>query len=422
MALTITSANMSLPIPIQGVDTGPDYALNINTCLQVLDAHDHSNGKGVLITPAGLDLNTDLTLNNNSLTAVKAVTFLSQTSFSTNKSFYVIGNEVYYRDGAGNEVQITNSGSVNAGAGSITGLPSGTASVVFDSIGKTYTFESATDVAANLDGASVYLRNQSPNSTFAVQLSAPASLSSNYQLTLPAIPASKKIMTMTSGGAMAVDYDVDNSTIEVSANTIQVKASGIGTTQIANSAVTTAKVANLSITGGVSGKIAQETIDGGFNIQANTITANQIANDTILNAQISSSAAISRSKLAGVANSTRSAVSGSASSGTATVFSSVTFTASRASAPILVSLCTTDTGAALFTSNGSGSNVSINIGGSFSARIPLVQDAGGNYSMSPTTSVIGYTDGSAQAAISVTFATNSHNVTWPVLALTVAEF
>src|SRR6266403_2288664 len=115
------SPNMNLPMPIPGVDPGPDYANNQNSAFTIIDGHTHSAGSGVQITPSGLNINSNLAINSNNLTLVNTVNFKANVSSLAGTSpnlgcVYVGGNELYYNDEAGNVVAITNNGSVNAGA------------------------------------------------------------------------------------------------------------------------------------------------------------------------------------------------------------------------------------------------------------------------------------------------------------------
>ena len=80
MADVILSPNMNLPVPVVGQDPGPDWANNINASLGILDQHDHSNGEGVPVTPAGLNINTDLPINGNNLTLVNSVRFVDRST------------------------------------------------------------------------------------------------------------------------------------------------------------------------------------------------------------------------------------------------------------------------------------------------------------------------------------------------------
>lgn len=216
---------MSLQVPIVGEEPGPLYATDVNNSLNIIDSHNHSAGSGVLITPSGININSDLSINGNNVTLIYTTRFQSQASPIPNSSpnigcVYVAGNELYYNDfSGGHQVQITNNGSVNAGAGSITGLPSGTASVSFSAA--TYVFQSSTNVAANVDVASVILRNTTAGSN-GLTLSPPNALGANYTLTLPSLPGVTDVMTLAPSGNMGtITYDqVGENMTSVGANAI----------------------------------------------------------------------------------------------------------------------------------------------------------------------------------------------------------
>lgn len=237
MSSTI-SPNMGLIVPGVGSEPGPAWANEINASLGTIDQHNHSPGQGVKITPLGLDINADLSILNNNIILVKTINFSSQVSSFPGVApnlgaVYVAGNELYYNDEVGNVVQITNLGSVNAGAGSITGLPSGTASVSYSAGNETYVFQSATSTPANIDAGSVILREVVANAN-GITLSSPSGLVADYQVFFPAaLPPSIKFLTLDNAGTIADVYDVDNSTIEVSSNLIQVKNAGITAAKLA---------------------------------------------------------------------------------------------------------------------------------------------------------------------------------------------
>ncbi len=237
MSIFNLSANMSLPIPVQGLDPGPDYALNINNCLTLLDGHDHSAGKGVAITPAGLNINADLPLNNNNLTLVKTARFTPQVSLPATSPnlacLFVIGADLYYNDAAGNQVRITQGGAVTGASGTITGLPSGTAGASYNSLGGEFIFQSASNIAADLDGGSILIREKVAGAN-RVKISSPAALAANYDLILPSVvPPSRKIMSLDNAGNIASEIDVDNSSIEIDANLFRVKDLGITLAKLA---------------------------------------------------------------------------------------------------------------------------------------------------------------------------------------------
>jgi hypothetical protein len=224
--------NMGLIVPGVGTEPGPTWATDLNSDLGILDQHNHAAGQGVQITPSGLNINIDLTMQDNNLIDVNTVNFTPNLSplpgLAPNLGcIYVAGNELYYNDESGNVVAITKTGSVNAGAGSITGLPSGTASVSYSSGNATYVFQSATNTPANIDVGSVIVRDVSANSN-GITISAPPSLAANYSVQLPAaLPVSTKILTIDSSGNIGDYYDVDNSTIVVNSGVIEVPPEGI---------------------------------------------------------------------------------------------------------------------------------------------------------------------------------------------------
>lgn len=204
MADVTISPNMSLPIPVTGVDSGPDWANNLNACLSIVDQHNHSSGSGIQITPAGLNINSDLAINGNNLTLIRSVRFSPQLSALSLPAdvgcLYEAGVDLYYNDGAGNQIRITQSGSVSGSTGTITGLPSGTASASYG--GGTFVFQSATSTSAVIDGGSFIFRNNTASSK-GLTLSPPNAMASNYGLTLPSIPGSQSFLTLDASGNIA---------------------------------------------------------------------------------------------------------------------------------------------------------------------------------------------------------------------------
>lgn len=204
MSNVIITPNMNLPNPVPSVDPGPDYANNLSNALNVIDEHTHVPGQGVPVPPAGLNINADLPFQNNNLTGAKSVRFQPQPSALSGAmdlgAIYVVGPDLYYNDGSGNQVKITTGGSVNAGAGSISGLPSGTASVAYS--GGTYTFQSATATSAVLDLGSAILRDNTASSK-GLTLSPPNSMAADYTITLPPLPSVTSFLTIDASGTVA---------------------------------------------------------------------------------------------------------------------------------------------------------------------------------------------------------------------------
>lgn len=274
MAGESTSPNMNLILPGVGVTLGPTWATDLNTSLNLIDSHDHSAGSGIAITPAGININTDLTMANNNLIAIKSSRMQVQSAVLAGASdlgcLFVTGVDLYYNDVNGNHVRITESGGVAGTPGSISNLTS-PASAAYVSASSTFVWQSNANTPAIMDSGYLILRNIS-TSGFGITLT-PPTLSSNYTLTLPALPASQKIMTLDNSGNLSAPYVVDNSSLEISTNTIRVKDLGITTAKINTDAVTTAKVLDANITRAKLVAVGQQisTSSAGFTSSSGSI-------------------------------------------------------------------------------------------------------------------------------------------------------
>lgn len=214
---SIQSPNMNLIIPTVGQEPGPLFATDINQSLTVIDQHDHTSGSGVPITPAALDINTDLSLSSNFITDAAGITLVAQIVTPAVNTIYENGVDLYFVDGLGNNIRITQSGGIAGSPGSISNLVS-PASASYVSGSQTFVWQSDVSIAANMDAASLLMRNISPNSTFALTLQPPAALSSNYSLTLPSLPSETKFMAIDTSGVISGLYTVDNVTVKLVTN------------------------------------------------------------------------------------------------------------------------------------------------------------------------------------------------------------
>lgn len=219
---------MSLPVPIPGVDPGPQWATDIDSCFAILDLHNHSAGLGVQINPAGLNINSDLTFLNNNATNLRSSRFQIQGSLLSGASdigcTYVSGVDLYFNDINGNQVRMTSLGAVAGTPGSISSLTS-PASASYSA--GTFVWQSAVNTPANLDAGSVIFRDISANSK-GVTVNAPAALAANYSLSWPAaLPATQSFVTMDNSGNIAAPWTVDGTTIQITANQLAVILTGV---------------------------------------------------------------------------------------------------------------------------------------------------------------------------------------------------
>ncbi len=238
------SPNMNLIVPGVGTEAGPTYAFDINSSLTLIDQHDHSFGKGVQITPAGLNINSALTLQGNALTSVASVTFVPQASNSTLTTLYVKpGSEstpiqdLWFNDGAGNPVQLTSGGLVNATIASLPGE---------SYAGGTFTWRTvvgsppvATTVPANFNIGSIVLQPNVASTPFSATISA-TGVTSVYTISLPAsLLGTQGFVTLSSSGQIIeVPYPLTAASIAAGTiTTTQISSTaGIIGTQLASNA------------------------------------------------------------------------------------------------------------------------------------------------------------------------------------------
>lgn len=231
MANFTNSTSMGLPIPTVGTAPGPAWASLLNSCLGIIDGHTHAPGSGVQITPDAIDISSDLTMNAHNLINSRslrlAINSAPINAASDLASLYASGVDLYFNDGNGNQIQVTQSGGIAGSPGSISNLAS-PASAAYVSGTSTFVWQSDANKGAHMDMASAILRNLT-TSSFGLTLQ-PPTLTSDYSLTLPTVPVANSFMQMSSGGLMSASIPV---------------ALGINTANIASGAITKPKLAAL---------------------------------------------------------------------------------------------------------------------------------------------------------------------------------
>ncbi len=263
MADVIITPNMSLPTPTPGVDPGPDYGNNNNQCFNIIDGHNHTPGSGVQITPLGLDINIDLPIGGNDLTQVGGIDFISPGTSSETLRLYTAPStgggidDLFFNDAAGNVIQLTKAGIVNATAASIPGQ---------SYAGGTFTWKqgAGSTTPANFDIGSIIIRPNVAATTYGVELTPPSGISSQYDLVLPAIPSTTSILQLDNSGNITSTLIQDNSTIVISGNTLEVPAGGITTTQIANGTILPGNIASTTFGLSINPTVVSFTTAGSY--------------------------------------------------------------------------------------------------------------------------------------------------------------
>jgi hypothetical protein len=200
--MSITTPNMNLTQPTQGIDTGVTWEQSMNSNTGILDSHTHAAGSGVQIQPSGINISSDLTFSGNNAVGLRSSRYIPQVSplaLGTDLGCtYVAGADLWYNDTAGNQIQITAGGTVNATS---SGIASGTATASFSS--DVLVVNQNTNTPGNIQAGSYLMGLNTAGSNF-LTLSPPSALSSGgYTLTLPTVPGALSFLSIDNSGNIA---------------------------------------------------------------------------------------------------------------------------------------------------------------------------------------------------------------------------
>lgn len=237
-----TTANMSLVMPDE--DGSLDvWDTILNTLFGVVDAHDHTTGKGVQVPSAGINIDADIPAGTNAITGLRAIDFTAVAAATVAGyagAFFVnsADSELYYRTTSGSNVKITNGASLNVAtfAGGIGGDYSAVSALLdYDDATDTYRFRqevsSAVRQYGKISSADLklfeYKAAGDPSvPSFGVTLQSPAALAASYTLTLPgALPGSTLLMQCSSAGVVTFSNTI-NSLVLNSNQTITLAGTG----------------------------------------------------------------------------------------------------------------------------------------------------------------------------------------------------
>lgn len=259
MSTSIITPNMNLIEPTVGIEAGPQYALDINNSLTLIDQHDHTPGKGVQITPGGININTNLPFNDNAATGLQYASFFVQPSATTTLQAISVApagspaiNELFYTDNNGTQTQITKDGAVNVITSSIPGESYATNAGTFIWT-QTQSVPSLPTTPAGFDIGSITIRPYAAATTLGTSIVPAGSLSVSNALTLPlnvnvqlptSLPASTSFVTISQTGQINPGVSTTN---------------GITNANIAAQTITNVEIANKTITAGQVSDSAQLT-------------------------------------------------------------------------------------------------------------------------------------------------------------------
>lgn len=207
--------DMNLLINVAGVTTDPTWSNNITSNFNTIDSHDHSPGKGVQITPAGMDITEDLNFNQNNATDLNSTQFanLGSTLTNQNSSYFVNGN-FYINNNSATPVQITSGAGLNIasvkGIGGDYGGVGVNALVSYNAASVFYQFFSASGIYSAVLTGPLTLFNIASGSQ-GITFNAPSTATA-YTITLPAnVPGSQSVITIDNTGTQNyVPYSTSN--------------------------------------------------------------------------------------------------------------------------------------------------------------------------------------------------------------------
>lgn len=218
--------NMGLTLPTEGGDNGT-WDEKLNDALDLVDAHDHSTGKGAKVTQAGINLTGDLEFNGGSGTELRSVEFsLVASSSMTGRVRGLWWNsadsELYIRTNSGTDIKLTSSGTLNISiAGGIGGdYGSVSALLDYDDAADTYRLRQQVGAAvrqfarAATAGVDLYEYKGHPTAgvpVTRVRLSSPAGLGASYELVFAgALPGSTQLMQVSAAGVLTYSNTIAN--------------------------------------------------------------------------------------------------------------------------------------------------------------------------------------------------------------------
>lgn len=202
---------MGLTLPTEDASDGL-WDTILNDALELVDAHDHSSGKGVTVKTAGLEINADLPFGGFAATGVKALDLnavAAATVASHTTALFVSSadNELYWRTSGGVNVKLTSGTSLNSALlGGFTGdYGQGDEEAEFTSGTGIFDFRVDDNTRAYIDCSDIRLFEATSGISNAVKLKSPAALASSYTLTLPAANPSgaTKLLKVSTAGAAA---------------------------------------------------------------------------------------------------------------------------------------------------------------------------------------------------------------------------
>jgi len=211
---------MGLTKPTENKSSGVWDTL-LNDLIDIIDAHDHTSGKGVSVPSAALDIDADVAWGGYNVTNMGELGFATTTTGTVAKGLRVKSNELYWRTNGGVDVKLTNGNSLNlALVGGITGDYSSTdADCEYDDATKAYEMkqDESPDHFAKVKCADLHLYEEASGITSFVTVKSSGSLAASFDWIYPtALPVSgTEVVTVTSAGQVDTSLSLSLTSVDI---------------------------------------------------------------------------------------------------------------------------------------------------------------------------------------------------------------
>lgn len=270
MAVYPVTPNLGLQLP--PVETpGTQWASAILANMTLIDAMNHTAGEGVQVPTAGLLIDADLAFNGFNAISLTSTQYTDQASTlpsSVIDGIYGSGGDLYWNNGSGTPVQITDGGSVVGGGGangysfSGSGTPfSGGAAANFTNTGVFNFFQATSQYAPVRTGRLTIFDDTTASTTSAITLitnPGSAAYALNFPSQAPVTTSTgsptKFLMTTTAG---QMSFIGNSANLSISAGSINVSgltgsnlnpSANIAGAQLADHTITDLQIESFGIT------------------------------------------------------------------------------------------------------------------------------------------------------------------------------
>ena len=200
-----TTPNMNLELPVPSSTPGPEWANLLNTVFNLIDNHDHSTDNGVKITPAGMNITTNLSFNSKAATSLNYAGFTQSTTPTANDILFVDTTGALKWKTANGLYTVLDAtgGGIDGFTGDYTSSP---AQANYSDTTKTYTFTQDTGITAFIKSGAITIY-ENVASAKGIMLQSPTSLVADYNLTLPPALAVSNDLPIISSNAGVLTYN-----------------------------------------------------------------------------------------------------------------------------------------------------------------------------------------------------------------------